>query len=173
MEGAKIRSKTTYHNHLRNLDEWGYLVYFPSYHPARWSRTKMSIFGSSSGTGSGTTSVQKLASSVPEPGQNLVPSYKHKTKENLNKMARPKNEQVVLDFFKENKWPAIEGKKFYTFYQAQGWRPSKVTKIRNWKESARNFVEKGYKIDRESTGPIFGLVSNLRTNNDKDYGMPF
>tara|TARA_R110002153_G_scaffold27101_1_gene84375 strand:+ start:421 stop:609 length:189 start_codon:yes stop_codon:yes gene_type:complete len=61
----------------------------------------MPIFGTSSGTSSGTQADQKLASSVPEPGQNLVPSYKHKTKENLNKLAKPRNEQAVLDFFKK------------------------------------------------------------------------
>ena len=33
MERAKIKSKTTYHNHLRDLDAWGYLTYYPSYHP--------------------------------------------------------------------------------------------------------------------------------------------
>lgn len=83
MERAKFRSKTTYHNHLKDLSDWGYLQYFPSFHPARGSRIKMSIFGTgidtSTYTTTGTSSVQKLASRVPEPGQNLVTSYKQKT----------------------------------------------------------------------------------------------
>lgn len=97
MERAKIRSKTTYHNYLRDLNDWGYLQYFPSFHPARGSRIKMSKFG----TTTGASTVQKMAGCVPEPGQNLVPFLKHKTKENLNKQARPENELAVLDFFKE------------------------------------------------------------------------
>lgn len=84
MERAKIKSKTTYHNYLKDLNDWGYLKYFPSYHPARGSKVKMTIycpnFATSTGTGSGTTKAQNLASSVPEPSQNLVTSYKHKTK---------------------------------------------------------------------------------------------
>ena len=122
MEKAKFKSKTTYHNYLRDLNDWGYLNYFPSFHPARGSKVNMPIFGTTSGTSSGTPAYQKMANSVPEPGQNLVPSYKHKTKENLNKLARPKNELAVLIFFKENNWPAIEGEKFYNYYKSMGWK---------------------------------------------------
>jgi len=83
MDSAKIRSKTTYHNYLKDLSDWGYLHYFPSYHPARGSIVKLPKFGTTSGTTDGTPTVQKLDNSVPEPSQNLVSSYKLKTKENL------------------------------------------------------------------------------------------
>ena len=79
MERAKIKSKTTYHNYLKDLNDWGYLQYFPSYHPARGSKVKMPIFG----TTDGTPTVQKLDNSVPEPSQNMVSFYKHKTKRKL------------------------------------------------------------------------------------------
>jgi len=166
MEKAKIKSKTTYHSYLKDLTDWGYLRYYPSYHPARGSKVQMSIFFSSVG--------QKLANSVPEPGQNLVSSYKHKTKENLNKLARPKNELVVLNFFKENNWPVMEGKKFYAFYQAKNWTLSRGLKIKNWKETAKNYVEKGFKIKEEYTSPNSGHLDNLRKydHRDKDFGMP-
>ena len=82
MERAKFRSKTTYHIYLKDSNDWGYLQYFPSFHPARGSRIKMSIFGTgtdtSTYTNTGTSSVHKLASRVPEPGQNLVSSKKLK-----------------------------------------------------------------------------------------------
>ncbi|WP_437372125.1 hypothetical protein [Maribacter litoralis] len=166
MEKAKIKSKTTYHNYLKDLNDWGYLRYYPSYHPARGSKVQMSIFFSSDG--------QKMANCVPEPGQNLVPSYKHKTKENLNKLARPKNELVVLNFFKENNWPVMEGKKFYAYYQANNWTLSRGFKIKNWKESAKKYVEKGFKIKEEYTSPISGHLDNLRRfdSRNKDYGQP-
>jgi len=98
MERAKFKSKTTYHNYLKDLNDWGYLNYFPSFHPARGSKVRMSIFGTTTGTSSGIQAHQKLASSVRESGQNLVPSYKHKTKENFNKLAKPRNELEVLAF---------------------------------------------------------------------------
>ncbi len=166
MEKAKIKSKTTYHNYLSDLNDWGYLKYFPSYHPARGSKVQMSIFFN--------PNCQKLSSSVPEPGQNMVSSYKHKTIENLNKLARPKNEIVVLNFFKENNWPAVDGKKFYTYYEARDWELSRGLKIKNWKTAASNFVEKGIKIKEESTWPNSDQQDNLRKfdNRNKDYGMP-
>ena len=49
MEKAKFKSKTTYHNYLNDLNKWGYLKYFPSYHPARGSKVKMAIFFGSIG----------------------------------------------------------------------------------------------------------------------------
>lgn len=53
---------------------------------------------------------------VPELGQNLVSSYKYKTKENLNKRSKINfNEKEVILFFKKNNWPEIEVIKFYTF----------------------------------------------------------
>ena len=172
IERAKFKSKTTYHNYLKDLYDWGYLSYFPSFHPARGSKVNLFIFGTSSEqalnkccTSSGIGTGQKLASCVPEPGQNLVPFYKHKTKENLNKLAKPKNEQVVLDFFKENNWPEIEGRKFYTYFQAKKWKLQRGLNILNWKATAKNFVEKGYKIKHEATRPINGYLNKLRKNN--------
>lgn len=166
MEKAKIKSKTTYHNYLKDLNDWGYLRYYPSYHPARGSKVQMSIFFNSVG--------QKLANNVPEPGQNLVSFNKHKTKENLNKLARPKNELVVLNFFRENNWQIVEGKKFYAHYQANNWTLSRGLKIKNWKESAKKYVEKGFKIKEEYTSPISGHLDNLRRfdSRNKDYGQP-
>lgn len=76
MDAAKIRSKSTYHNYLKDLNDWGYLHYFPSYHPSRGSIVKLPKFG----TTDGTFTVQKLDNTVPKPSQNLVSSYKHKTK---------------------------------------------------------------------------------------------
>jgi len=164
MEKAKFKSKTTYHNYLNDLNNWGYLKYFPSYHPARGSKVKMAIFCGQP--------VQNLDNCVPELGQNLVSSYKHKTKENYNKLARPKNELVVLKFFKENNWPAMEGKKFYAYYESKNWKLSRGLNIKNWKESAKNFVEKGFIIKEEYTSPFSGYVDNLKNGNGKDYDIP-
>jgi hypothetical protein len=172
MEKAKFKSKTTYHNYLRDLNDWGYLNYFPSFHPARGSKVNMSIFGTTSGTSSGTPAYQKMANSVPEPGQNLVPSYKHKTKENLNKQAKPKNELAVLIFFKENNWPEIEGRKFYAYYHARKWKLQRGLNVRNWKSQAKNFVENGYEIRHEAARPISGYLNNLKVVVGKNYNEP-
>ena len=164
MERAKIRSKTTYHNYLKDLNDWNYLKYSPSFHPARGSKIQMAIFFAPVG--------QNLADSVPEPGQNLAPSYKLKTKENLNKLARPKSELEVLNFFKQNKWPEIEGRKFFIYYESKKWKLSRGLYIQNWKSTAFKFVQKGFEIERFESSPISGYVDRLRNNQSKDYGMP-
>ena len=172
MERAKFKSKTTYHNYLKDLNDWGYLNYFPSFHPARGSKVSMPIFGTSSGTSSGTQAYQKLASYVPEPGQNLVPSYKHKTKENFNKLAKPRNELEVLAFFKENNWPEIEGRKFYAYYHTRKWKLQRGLNITNWKAQAKKFVEKGFKIKQEAARPFSGYLENFRGMKDRNYDEP-
>ncbi len=179
MENAKIKSKTTYHNYLKDLNEWGYLQYYPSYHPARGSRIRLFKFGTSTetstNTSNGTSTGQIMASCVPKPGQKLVSSYKHKTKENFNKLdklAKPENELEVLLFFKEKNWSAIEGKKFFSYFQAKNWEPNSGFKIKNWKETAKNFIEKGFKIKEEYTSPVSGFVDKLRVKSNKNYDEP-
>ncbi len=165
MERAKIKSKTTYHNFVKDLNDWDYLQYYPSYHPARGSKIKMAIFCAEP--------VQNLDYTVPEPRQNLVSFYKHKTNENYNKLARPKNELVVLNFFKENNWPEIEGRKFYAYYQIKNWKFSRGLNIKNWKTAANNFVKNGFMAEKEKpTSPINGYVDRLNSKTNKDYGQP-
>lgn len=158
MERAKIKSKTTYHNHLRDLDSWGYLTYYPSYHPLRGSKIKMTRACPKSGTTSGTQQVQILANCVPEPSQNLVSSYKHKTKENLNK--QPElifNQSEVILFFEQNNWPEIEARKFYAFIKSKKWKTD------NWQIIAKIFVKNNFKLEEpKKTSPISGYVSRLR-----------
>ena len=117
--------------------------------------------------------VQNLNITVPEPRQNLVTSYKHKTNKNYNKLARPENELVVLNFFKENNWPEIEGRKFYVYFQTKNWKLSRGLNIKNWKTAANNFVKNGFMAEKEKpTSPFNGFVDRVQSRKDKDYGQP-
>ncbi|WP_343329121.1 hypothetical protein [Polaribacter staleyi] len=169
MERAKIKSKTTYHNYLRDLHNWEYLRYYPSYHPAIGSKINMIKFSTSTGT----LEVQNLAVSDPEPRQNLVPFYKHKTKENFNKQHNKIfNELEVLLFFKTNNWPEIEGKKFYAYYRSKHWEINESQNIKNWQEIAKNFVQNGFKINQQKqVSPFSGFVDNLNKKRDQKYGQ--
>lgn len=164
MERAKFKSKTTYHNHLRDLDAWGYLKYYPSYHPSKGSKIKMTRACPKSGTTTGTSSVQKLADPVPEPSQNLVSFNKLKTKENLNKQLRAFfNEKEVILFFKKNNWPEIEAKRFYIFIHSKKWKTD------NWQMIAKIFVKNNFKLeDPKMTSPISGYVNRMRQMKDKN-----
>jgi len=163
MERAKFKSKTTYHNHLRDLDTWGYLKYYPSYHPSRGSKIRMTRACLKSSTTSGTQEVQNLANGVPEPSQNLISSYKHKTKENLNKQTSLVfNESEVILYFKKNNWPEIEARKFYVFIKSKKWKTD------NWQIIAQIFAKNHFKLEEpKRTSPISGYVSRLRQMKEK------
>ena len=163
MERAKIKSKTTYHNHLRDLDAWGYLTYYPSYHPSRGSKIKIARACPKSGTTSGTLKVQNLANCVPEPSQNLVSSYKHKTEENLNKQPNIIfNVSVVVSFFKKNNWPEIEALKFHTYIKSKKWKTD------NWQMIAKIFAKNDFKLkEPKRTSPISGYVNRMKQMREK------
>ncbi|WP_282087978.1 hypothetical protein [Aquimarina algiphila] len=164
MERAKIKSKTTYHNHLRDLDTWGYLQYYPSYHPSRGSKIKMTRACTKSGTSTGTKEFQILANCVPKPSQKLVTSIKHKTKENLNK--QPKaifNESEVALFFKKNNWPEIEARKFYVFIKSKKWKTD------NWRMIAKIFAKNDFKLkEPKKASPISGYVNCMREKRNEN-----
>lgn len=166
MDRAKIKSKTTYHNHLRDLDAWGYLKYYPSYHPSRGSKIKMIRACPKSVTTISTQEVQNLDNFVPEPSQNLVSSYKHKTKENLNKQPNIIfNESVVISFFKKNNWPEIEARKFYVFIKSKKWKTD------NWQMIANIFAKNDFKLkEPKKTSPISGYVNRLMQRRDINKG---
>lgn len=164
MKRAKFKSKTTYHNHLRDLDAWGYLKYYPSYHPSRGSKITMTRACTTFGTSTGTQKVQNLANSVPELVQNMVSSYKQKTKENFNKLAKANfNEKEVISFFKKNNWPEIEARKFYAFIKSKKWKTDK------WQIIAKIFVKNNYKLDEpKPTSPISGYLNRIEKLRNKD-----
>jgi len=155
MEKAKFKSKTTYHNYLKDLDNWNYLQYYPSYHPARGSKVKMTIFFAQAG--------QNLDNCVPEPGQNLVSSYKHKTKENLNKRSKVNfNEKEVALFFKKNNWPEIEARKFYTYIKLKKWKTDK------WQIIAQIYVKNNFKLEEpKPTSPISGYLNRINKMSNR------
>jgi hypothetical protein len=166
MERAKIKSKTTYHNHVRDLDAWGYLIYYPSYHPSRGSKIKLTRTCLKSGTTTGTQKVQNLDNSVPKPSQNLVSSYKHKTKENLNKQPNIIfNENEVTLFFKKNNWPEIEARKFQSYIKSKKWKTD------NWQMLAKIFVKNNFMLEEpKMTSPISGYVNHMKQMKEKNNG---
>ncbi|MFD2586744.1 MULTISPECIES: hypothetical protein [Flavobacteriaceae] len=162
MERAKIRSKTTYHNYLKDLNCWGYLKYLPSKNPSLGSKIHMFNFGTSASTLDG----QKMDNTVPELGQNLVPYIKHKTIRKLNKEPNLNFNKVnILSFFKENNWPAIEGEKFYIYLRTKKWKTEK------WKAMAHIFAKNNFRLNEPERGsPFFGYVTNLQRRGRGDNG---
>lgn len=152
---AKIKSKTTYHSYLKDLVRWGFLEYYPSSTPKAASRIKMIIYSPKIEPSSGSSSVQKLDSSPLNGVQNLIPSLKQ-INPNQNKQGRPIFEKDIINFFKENKWPEIEAKKFYIYIKTKKWKTD------NWEKIAQIYAKNGFKLNEpERRSPFFGYVQNL------------
>jgi hypothetical protein len=164
---AKIGSKATYHRCLRRLHDWKYIRYLPSHNPFKGSQIQMLKFGTSSGSNTGTSSEKVVE-------QALVPKINsNKQNKNFNKHKLPKNENEVLDFFKKEKWPAIEAKKFFNHYTSIGWKVGGKITILDWHSTAKNWMLKGEEIQKEKTlhGPS-QKRDNLKIIKEKDYGQP-
>ena len=171
MELAKIRSRTTYLKLLQNLKTREYLQYHSSHNSNLGSIIEMFRFD--------TTVVQKLdkGCSISEQVvvQKLVTINKHNNKHIINsfKQTCPKNEQVVLAYFKSEKRSSIEAKKFFNFYKSIGWKLNGKNPIIDWKACARNWM---LKADEMKNNQRFKEPSqnrdHLRTSRNKNYGEP-
>ncbi|APS38602.1 hypothetical protein [Salegentibacter sp. T436] len=166
---AKIRSRTTYHKLLRDLNNWGYLQYRPTTSPHMGSLIELFRFD--------TPSDQKMDNTYPVseqvPVQKLVPFNKH-DKHNINLLQTfcPKNEQVVIAYFKKERRSSKEAKKFYNFYESIGWKLNGHP-ITNWQACARNWMLKADEIKKDQNfKPVSANKDYLHTTKDKDYGQP-
>jgi len=198
MSVAKIGSKSTYHRCVTDLDLWDYLSYFPSNNPYKGSKIKMSIIGTTDETDMGQydpeleqlaerynpirepvvyqhhpTNEQAVYPHRPVSGQALVSNINNNKQVNINK--QPKGRQAVLDFFVEKYFNAVEGKKFFAHYEANGWKTSDGKTIRDWQALAKNWMDRTGLFAEENTPNKAGASQNrdnLKTSKTKDYGQP-
>ncbi|WP_133548212.1 hypothetical protein [Salegentibacter sp. 24] len=109
------------------------------------------------------------------PVQKLVSYNKHKSKHIINSFINtcPKNEQVVIDHFKEKNRSSREAKKFYNYYESIGWKLNGKNPITNWQACAQNWMLKADEIkkDLRSNSP-YHKRDNLHTSKNKNYGEP-
>ncbi len=166
MSFSKIGSKSTYHKCIKELNHWQYIIYYPSHNPFKGSKIKMFDFG--------TTSGQVLYPSSPKNGQALVSINKQiQTNKNINKLDKPKNEKIVINFFKKENWSIIEAQKFFNHYQGIGWKVGGKTKIVNWQATAKNWMLKAEEIKNKQTyKSVSQNQDNLKTTKNKSYNKP-
>tara|TARA_R110002033_G_scaffold114377_1_gene159301 strand:+ start:1341 stop:2027 length:687 start_codon:yes stop_codon:yes gene_type:complete len=173
MRFSKIGSKSTYHKCIKELSHWKYIIYYPSHNPYKGSKIKMFKFETSSGQALVHNSTNIETSS----GQALVSINKHiqtnRNNKNINKLDQPKNEKIVIDFFKKEKWPIIEAQKFFNHYQGIGWKVGGKTKIVNWQATAKNWMIKAAEIKTNKTqNAVSQNQDNLKTSKNKNYNEP-
>jgi hypothetical protein len=152
---SKIGSRNTYHKCMRELSNWGFLLYFPSHDSNKGSIVEMYNFDTTSDTTTGTTNVLAV-------GQALVPSINNINKIKQTKLLKQKESkknftpptlEEVLNFFKEQKFSTEEAEPFFLYYQANGWLVGKA-KMKDWQAAARNWILRSKKFQAEKNGKL-------------------
>lgn len=130
MSLSKIGSKGTYHKCLKDLHQWNYIEYLPSYNPQQGSIIKMSKIGTGSeqvpvqvrtksGTGSGQVPGQvrtKSGTGCVQVSGPYINNNKHNKHLNFYKLCQAEKKKEILSFFKKEKWQKKEAEKFFNHY---------------------------------------------------------
>lgn len=166
MKAAKIGSLTTYTKCLRELHDWGYIEYVPSFNPGIGSRVNLYTLCTGECTGSCTdTCTANVRLSVQLPYINIYKDNKESKQENTPTL------EAVLFFFKEKKMSPEEAKKFFNHYQATGWLMGGKAPIKDWQAAAEKWISNVDKFNTPTTNSK-PKPSNLHAGNDKDYSEP-
>lgn len=180
MRLSKIGSKSTYHKCLRDLDKWKYIVYYPSHNPLKGSKIKLYNYGTSNGG----LPEHNSAKSGQLQRQAEVSLLNNNKQIKTNKQERPNSINEVIIFFKKNDWPKVEAEKFFSYYESLNWKIKGITKIYNWKFSAKNWMLKAQEMSvrsgytersrdaRTNTAQQPQNQDNLKTTKIKNYNEP-
>lgn len=169
MKVSKICSKATYHKCIRELNDYGYLSYHPSYNPFKGSLVYLFNFR----TGSEQVANGKQTKNETSTEQALVPyinntnNNKQQTKSNESTRTPKANKNIVRNFegqkkkvalkkkasqmtipqltevqeyFVSQKFPLLEADKFFNHFTSNGWLVSGKTPMRNWQAAANKWM---------------------------------
>jgi hypothetical protein len=168
MKMSKIGSLATYHRCLKKLHHGKYIIYLPSHNPYKSSQIKFLKFDTSSETTSETTTE---TSSDKSSKRALVPNINN-IKHSKTFIDIPNSKKEVVEFFKKQKWPETEAKKFFNHYSATGWKMGGKTKIESWKAVAENWILRKEEDDKTVHNIRPEKIDYLKISNSKDYGKP-
>lgn len=164
MSLSRIGSANTYVKCLKDLHEWGYVQYMPSYNPMRGSKINLYRFDIADDK-AGNTTGDIGAVQVVIPSLNVL----NNTETNTKREREPTLENV-LEYFLEKKYNTLEARKFFNHYQANGWKQGGKTEIQDWQAAAENWMLKTSNFKNHGLS-----VEHAKRNTDnftKDYSEP-
>ena len=192
MKLSKIGSANTYTRCLKQLDEWGYIQYLPSYNPLKGSLVNLYDFDNSTDKGCDNSSdnspvrvVRPSINSLNNTNKETIKPNKQKRREGdqlskteartessssrrtKSKISIPPPIDEVKDFFSEIKSSTDQAEQFHNHFQSNGWLVGGKAKMKDWKAAARNWVKRSQKFSSTSSAQ-----DRLNTNQDKDYSIP-
>src|SRR5690554_1268544 len=157
MKISKIGSANTYTKYLKELHEFGYLKYVPSYNPIKGSLMYLYTFdkgsdkgtdkGSSKGTdkgsdkGGATLYKHNKQLNIKTDKQESKPSSPQKKDEIKKKKIPPELDEVEL-YFLEKGNSKTEAQRFFNYFESNGWLVGGRAKMKDWKAAARNWMSR-------------------------------
>jgi hypothetical protein len=147
MKVSKISAKGTYHKCMKELHEYGYIKYDPSYNPFRGSLVHLVNFENGKARPNRRQVLNKDQSGDE---QALTPSLNATNNSNKNKQGDLPPLSDIENFFREKKYPAAEAKKFYNHYKAIGWKIQGITPIKDWQALAEKWMQNATRWGQQS-----------------------
>ena len=197
MKVSKISAKATYHKCMRELNDFGYLQYKPSYNPFKGSLVYLFNFqtGCEQPPDTDHTKNETGSEQAQEPyinnsniiNQTLTNLGKQAQKKDIQKLnglgkkekssaKKERNEFVapqpgeVQEYFASQKFPSVEAAKFYNYFQSNGWLVGGRSKMKDWKAAARNWMLNAQKFaGGKSVKPT---AKHLHATTNKNYSEP-
>lgn len=197
MKVSKISAKATYHKCMKELNDFGYLQYRPSYNPFKGSLVYLFNFQTGSEqphsinhTNNETGSEQEqepyinASNLINQTGLNLGKQAQEKDVQKVNPLRKKEKSSakkernvfvapqpsLVHEYFVSQKYPPEEAEKFYNYFQSNGWLVGGRTKMKDWKAAARNWMLNAKKFAfGKSVKP---KAKHLHAGTNKNYSEP-
>ncbi|HTB99472.1 MAG TPA: hypothetical protein VK705_02200 [Ferruginibacter sp.] len=197
MRVSKISAKATYHKCMRELNDFGYLHYKPSYNPFKGSLVYLFNFQTATEQAlvTGRTKNETSVEQAQEPYINnsniinqtvtnkdkqaqkndvqnldrLGKKEKSSAKKERNAFVTPRLNQVQ-EYFASQKHPAVEAEKFFNYFQSNGWLVGGRTKMKDWQAAARNWILNSKKFT--TSKPVKPRAKHLHASTNKNYSEP-
>jgi len=160
MRMSKIGSVNTYVKCLKELSNWNYIRYEPSYNKHKGSLVYLYTFDNRCDNGSdidvspsinninivnktnliGQSQNFELKNSVMNTSEEKE-KFREKKKNNESVVnAMPPPLEHVKIYFDEKKFPEVEAEKFFNYFESNGWLVGGRAKMKDWKAAARNWM---------------------------------
>jgi hypothetical protein len=177
MHACKIGSANTYLKCLKELDQFGYIDYMPSYNPNKGSTINLYTFNTACDTASDISSVQvvipfnkhnkqkknketttklgvdlkKIDQAKIEDRQSSLFSTNQKeiTENSVSSSSIPPQLANVSVYFMERNSTEHEAEKFFNHFESNGWLVGGKTKMKNWQAAARNWILNSEKFNQQ------------------------
>lgn len=194
MKASKIGSVNTYTKTLKELNQFQYIRYLPSYNPHLGSHVYLYSFDNSTDNGS-----DKSSEIAVRPSINIVNNKKMETLKNENTQAQnfenqskkmkemnnsnpepnpntiPPSLEHLIIYFNEKEFSATEAEKFFNYFESNGWLVGGKSPMKDWKAGARNWMLNAKKFNQNRAKPVSQsqpTPGKLQTDSRKNYEEP-